>query len=98
MQILDPCDEQRVLTDLRVSQQTIEWTMFLYDLTQLVLCGNNILDVQHIVEPIQLETHVSTVIIINSLSLRPDQSSHFSKQRLPEGVGGLLTQQPNQNP
>lgn len=61
--------------------------MVLYDLTQLVLGSQNVLDIQHIVEPIQLETHISTVIASNPLSiLRPDQNRHFSKQRLPEGV------------
>lgn len=68
--------------------------MVLYDLTQLALGGQYILDVQHIVEPIQLEMHISTVIVSNPLSLQPDQSRHFSKQRLPERVDGLLAQQP----
>lgn len=68
VQVLGPCDEQRVLADLRVPQQTIEWTMVLYDLTQLILGGQNILDIQHVVEPIQLETHISMVIFSNPLS------------------------------
>lgn len=50
--------------------------MFLYNLTQLVLGGYNIIDVQHIVEPIQLETRISTVIVRNVLSLRQDQNRH----------------------
>lgn len=61
--------------------------MVLYDLTQLGLGGQDIFDIQHIVEPIQLETYVSTVIVSNAVSLRPDQSKHFSKQRLPDEVG-----------
>lgn len=42
--------------------------MVLYDLTQLILGGQNILDIQHVVEPIQLETHISMVIFSNPLS------------------------------
>lgn len=45
--------------------------MVLYNLTQLVLGGQNILDIQHIVEPIQLETHISTVIVSNPLFFGP---------------------------
>lgn len=92
------CDGQRVVDDSRVSQQTIEWTMLLYDLTQLVLGGYDVVDVQHIVETIQLETRISTVTMINtlSISLSPGQRRRFSKQRLPEGINGLLTQQPEQ--
>lgn len=72
--------------------------MFLYDLTQLILGGYNIIDVQHIVEPVQLETHISTITVRCALSFRPDQSRHFSKQRLPDGASGLSNQRQNKVP
>lgn len=72
--------------------------MLLYDLTQLVFGGQSIIDVQHIVESIQLGTHVSTEIVRIPLSLRRDQRRHLSKQRLPAGADRPFTQPSEQNP
>lgn len=42
----------RGLVDLRVPQQAIKRTMFFYDLAQLILSGQNILNIQSVVVPI----------------------------------------------
>lgn len=44
--------------DLRVSQQAIKRPVFFYDLTQLILSCQNILDIQSVVISIQLKENV----------------------------------------